>query len=189
MKNILILHGSRGSPDRNWYRYLESKAIEKGYEVNIPQMNFIEGLDVEKTANEFIKKGLVNSETTIIGHSSGARVAIGILNNLPKNVIVQKTITVAGFSNYDLHEALFKVIPKKFYKRIFKVEWYWKKVRTNSKKFIFIYSDNDPYVPVKQAMILEDNLGGKLVCIKGAKHFSTNTNPKFKKFSEILEFI
>lgn len=189
MKNILILHGSHGTPDRNWYPYLKKAASKKSYVVNVPQMNFVESLNVEKTANEFIEKGLVNSETTIIAHSSGSRVALGILNNLPKNKVVQKTIMVAGFSNYNLYQALFKIIPKRVYVRFFNVKWNWKKVRNSCKEFIFIYSDDDPYVPARQAEILNEKLGGELVCIHGAKHFSSNTNPRFKKFPEILEFI
>ncbi len=184
-----MLHGSHGTPYKNWYPYLKKIASKKGYVVNIPQMNFIESLDVEKTANKLIEKDLINSETTIIAHSSGSRVALGILNNLPKKIVVQKTIMVAGFSNYNLHQALFRVIPKRFYVRLFNVKWDWEKVKSSCKKFIFIYSDDDPYVPIEQVKILNEKLGGKLICILGAKHFSVNTDPRFKKFPQMVKFI
>lgn len=189
MKNILILHGSHGNPDKNWYRYLESKAKEKGYEVNIPNLGWIEKMDVEKTCDSILQSNVINSKTIIIGHSSGSVVALNILQHTPQNLVINKTILVAGFVNDDLHKELFEIIPKSNYSKLFMNKWNWKKIKNSSKEFVFMYSDNDPYVPLKQSQILYKNLGGRLILVSGAKHFSENTNPKFKEFSEILNFI
>lgn len=189
MKNILILHGSHGNPDRNWYRYLESKAKEKGYKVNIPDLGWIEKLDLNKTFNTLFEKGYINSETIIIGHSSGSVVALNILQHTPQSLVINKTILVAGFIDDDLNKELFKIITKLNYSKLFTDKWNWEKIKSGSKEFIFVYSDNDPYVPLKHAQVLYKNLGGKLVLVSGAKHFSTNTNPKFTEFPEILDFI
>jgi uncharacterized protein len=190
MKNILILHGSHGSPDRNWYPYIKAEGEKIGYVVNIPKMQFVEDLNIEQTSKKLISQGLINKDTVLIAHSSGAGVALGILQFLPKDISVLKTIFVAGFYNSNLNKELLKYISVDVYNSFFNIVWDWKKNKKSSRSFVEVYSDNDPYVPQSQALELNGKLGGNLIMIRNANHFSVNTGgERFKEFPEIVKYI
>jgi hypothetical protein len=190
MKNILILHGSFGNPEKNWYRYLGLKAEAKGYKVNIPQLEHIDKLNVDKTFEFLLKSGFIDSDTTIIGHSSGAAYILGILQRLPKNLAIRKAILVAGFVDDNLTRKLFKSVPKIHYAKLFPKKWDWNKIKSSCREFIIVYSDNDPYVQMRHAKTLHRRLSGKLVLFPGAFHFSVNNGgERFKSFPEIVKFI
>ena len=190
MKNLLILHGSYGNPDKNWNRYLEGEAKKKGYVVHIPQLEHIDKLDLEKTFKTLMDKGYINSDTTIVGHSSGATYILGILQRLPESISIKKAILVAGFIDDKLTKELFKHVPKAHYAKLFPKKWDWVKIKKSCKEFIFIYSENDPYVQTRHAKTLNQKLGGKLVAFSNAFHFSINTGgERFKKFPELVNFI
>ena len=190
MKNVLILHGSYGNPHKNWYQYVKKHAEEKGYAVNIPQLPHIEELDLEETYKFLLNKNFINSETTIIGHSSGATYILGILQRLPGDLIIQKAILVAGFIDDKLTEKLFKVVPKIHYKKLFPKRWDWRKIRKSCQEFIIFHAPTDPYVQMRHAKILRDILGAKLIVIADGQHFSINTGGEhFKEFPELLDYL
>jgi len=190
MKNLLILHGSYGNPDKNWYKYLGEKAKKTGYIVHIPQLQSIDKLDLEKTYKFILEKGYINSDTTIVGHSSGATYILGILQRLPKQLIIKKAILVAGFVDANLTKKLFKEVPKVHYAKLFPKNWNWKKIKGNCDKFVIIYSNNDPYVQIRHAKTLHQKLSGKLVTVFNGSHFSVNTGgDRFKEFSQIIKYI
>ena len=65
----------------------------------------------------------------------------------------------------------------------------FEKIRTKADKFIFIHSDNDPYVPLKHAQYLAEQVGGKLIVESGQGHFNTELSGEYKAFPKLLEFI
>ncbi|MEK7166221.1 MAG: alpha/beta hydrolase [Patescibacteria group bacterium] len=190
MKNLLILHGSYGNPHKNWYQYVGIKAQEKGYVVNIPQLHHIDELDLDKIFQFLLEQNFINSETVIIGHSSGAAYILGILQRLPKDSVIQKAILVAGFVDAHLTKRLFQEVPQKHYFKLFPKRWNWRKIRQNCRKFIIIHSTNDPYIQMRHAKTLQEKLDGKLVIIDGGQHFSVNSGgERFKKFPDILQYL
>lgn len=190
MKNVLILHGSYGNPYKNWYQFIKQRAEAKGYTVNIPQLAHIDKLDLEETYKFLVDNSFINDETIIIGHSSGAAYILGILQRLPKKNVVQKAILVAGFVDAELTEKLFESVPKEHYFKLFPKKWDWKKIRSQSKKFIIFQALDDPYVQVRHAETLKEKLNGELILIPGASHFSISTGgERFKEFPELLQKI
>jgi predicted alpha/beta hydrolase family esterase len=48
----------------------------------------------------------------------------------------------------------------------------WDKIKSHSKKFIAIFSDDDPLVPLDDSKIFEEKLGTKIIIEHNQKHFS-----------------
>lgn len=183
MKNALILHGTNGSPKHNWFPWLKKELERKGYNVWVPNLPGADKPDI-KRYNRFIfgnKKWVFNSDSVIIGHSSGSVAILGLLQKLPLNTIIDTCIFVGSFMDHLGREDLRGLFSKPFD---------FKKIKKQAKHFIFLHSDNDPYCPLEHAVYLSEKLGGKLIVKKGQKHFSVSTGgEKFRKLPIILELI
>lgn len=180
---VIILHGTMGSSHGEWFPWLKKELEKKGYKVWVPDLPGTDEPDINQY-NPFILKNCpfeLNNETVIIGHSSGAVAALGLLQVLPAEIKINKAILVAGFvDNLD-----YEPVKKMF--RTWKFDW--EKIKTKAKKFIVVCSDNDPFVPAKHGKDLERLLDAKLIVMPGQKHFSISTFPKYSKFPELLELI
>lgn len=190
MKNLLILHGSYGSPDKNWYQYLGKNSQNKGYQVNIPQLPNTDKPNLDETYKFLYDKNLINNETVMVGHSSGATLVLGILQKLPYQLKITKAILVAGLVDAKLTRKLFQVVPKTHYDKLFPVSWDWQKIKNSCDEFIIVHAPNDPYVQLRHAKIIQKQTQGKLVIIQNGSHFSISTGgEKFKKFPELVKMI
>lgn len=184
MKNALILHGTEGSPDENWFQWLGNKLEEDGYNVWIPQLPDSNFPDLEKY-NRFLlsnKDWKFNEDSILIGHSSGSVAVMALLEELPEKVVVKKSYLVSAFYNndygWDANNYLFK---KPFDYPL---------IRKKSENFVFIHSDNDPYCPLSHAQYLSEKLDGELIIKKGQKHFSVGSyGEKYREFPFLLEMI
>jgi len=182
MTKILILHGTNASPDANWFMWLKGKLIGEGNEVWLPQLPDAEKPN-SKTYNAFLlgnKKFEINSETVIIGHSSGAVEILCLLNSLPKETAIKCAILVSAFKDDLGWESL---------KDMFSEPLDFEYITSRCGQFILIHSDNDPHVPIEHAMYLSDKLNGELIIIEGQGHFNTEQSPDYKRFPELLEII
>jgi predicted alpha/beta hydrolase family esterase len=160
MKNALILHGTANNHTGNWFMWLKKELENKGYKVWVPDLPNSEQANV-KRYNKFIfsnKDFSFNKETLIIGHSSGAVAILGLLQKLPQDVKINKAILVASFMN-DFGDPDFS--------GLFEEPFDFGKIKTKSKKIIFVHSDDDPYCPLSHAEYLSEKLNAELVVIKG----------------------
>lgn len=180
MKNALILHGTGNDSTRNWLPWLKKELERRGYTVWVPDLPHADKPNIT-TYNRFIfPKWKLNEDSILIGHSSGAVAILGILEQLPETIQVDKAILVAGFTDDLNSDSLKEMFVKPFD---------YSKIKTRAKKFIFFQFDNDPYVPVWHGEKLQNFLGGELVFMKDQAHFSTTTFPgkKYLQFPELLE--
>lgn len=181
MKNALILHGTDGCSEDNWFQWLEAELKKKDFKVWVPDLPRADEPNIPRY-NEFIFKSWeFDQDSILIGHSSGAVAILGLLQELPENIVVEKAILVAGFKD-DLDYPPVK--------EMFKYQFNWDKIKKNAKKFILIHSDNDPYISLEHGEFLREKLGGELVIMKDQGHFSTETvGEKYKQFPELLKYI
>lgn len=122
-----------------------------------------------------------NSETILIGHSSGAVEILSLLENLPEGIIINKAILVAGFVDNLKWDAL---------NGLFIHPFNWRKIKSKCNKFVLIHSDNDPYVPLEHGKILQKNLDADLIVEEGQKHFSVGSfGDKYKEFPLLLKLL
>lgn len=184
MKNALILHGTKNSPNDNWFTWLKGNLELLGYNVWTPQLPQSDKPTIT-TYNEFLlsQDFDFNSETILVGHSSGAVAILGLLQSLPEHITLNACYLIGSFKDnnflkWDALDGLF-LNPFDFYK-----------IKKKAKKFIFIHSDNDPYCPLEHAEFLNEQLKGELVILPGQKHFSISTaGEKYKEFPELLNIV
>lgn len=182
MKNALILHGTDANSKSHWFSWLKGELEKNGYEVWLPDLPGADKPNIEKY-NQFIlgnKDFEFNSETIIIGHSSGAVAILGLLEALPEDIQVDTCYLIASFKDdlgWDVLKGLF-VKPFDF-----------DVIKRKAKKFVFFHSDDDPYCPLEHAEYLSSKVSGELVVINGQGHFNLEKSPKYTKFPELLEKI
>jgi predicted alpha/beta hydrolase family esterase len=180
MKNALILHGTFGNSKENWFPWLEKQLVQKGWHVWVPDLPGAESPNIETYNNFIFPKWNFNEESIIIGHSSGAVAAFGLLQEFKGNVNIDKVFSVAGFTNDLDWDPL---------RELFRYEFNWPKIKNSVNKSVLFQSDNDPYVSFDHAQRLKELLSAELVVIKGQGHFSIGSDPKYTEFPELLEKI
>jgi predicted alpha/beta hydrolase family esterase len=128
MKNALILHGTDGYPEENWFSWLTQKLQEKAYHVWVPQLPQANKPSITRY-NELLLHNdwSYNTESYIIGHSSGAVAALGLLQQLPENIIIDTCILVGAFINDLGWDAL---------KKLFNPPFDFEKIKQHAKRFI-----------------------------------------------------
>lgn len=187
MKNALILHGTNGTSQDNWFPWLATQLNERGYTVWVPDLPGADKPVIERyteflTGSHFHnEKFNFGPETVIIGHSSGAVAALGLLQALPAETTVSTVICVGAFKDALGWDAL---------KNFFTPELEYPRIRKKANKILFIHSENDPYCPMEHAGYLAVQTGGELKIIPHQKHFSIETmGESYREFPALLESI
>ncbi|HSX02124.1 MAG TPA: alpha/beta hydrolase [Candidatus Saccharimonadia bacterium] len=190
MKTALILHGTDGTPQSNWFPWLKAELEKDGYLVWAAALP-----NAHKPNMELYVKTLLstkydlgscpmgwdyNKDTLIVGHSSGAVAILGLLQALPKDITVGTCVLVGSFKDDLGWDSLSELFEKPFDFEL---------IKTKAKKFIFVHSDNDPYCPLEHAEYLSKQVGGELIVLPGQGHFSAELNPEYKEFPRLLEII
>ncbi len=96
--NYIIIHGSFGSKDGNWFPWLKEYLQKEGKSVLVPQMPVGVGKQNFEAWSNVLKDLEVNENTIVIAHSIAP---IFVCKYLITNKIkVKKLIFVCGFNNY-----------------------------------------------------------------------------------------
>jgi predicted alpha/beta hydrolase family esterase len=179
MSKTVIIHGTKGSPEGNWFRWIAERIGGLGVDVLIPRMPTPEGQSLAAWLEAFeASVGRVNEQTTLIGHSLGATFTLRVLERL--SVPVQRSVFVAGvigqigIAEYDALNSSFIEAP-----------FNWDKIRSNAGKAICLSGDDDPYVPAEQGRLLAERLGVPNRVIMGGGHL--NAESGYCSFPELLE--
>ena len=173
-ENYIIIHGSFGSKDGNWFPWLKKELEQKEKQVVVPQMPIgVGNQNFENWSN------VLNENTIIIAHSIAP---IFVCKYLITNKIkVKKLIFVCGFNNYLGIDSDFDTVNEPMFIDNF----------TDVKKYcsdiICYYSDNDPYVKYDIEKEFADKLTNKQYVIKNGGHINAETG--YTKFEEILKEI
>lgn len=183
MKNALILHGTNGSSDDNWFPWLKQQLEKDGYLVWCPDLPQADEPNIERYSKFILanKEFQIDGDTVVIGHSSGAVAILGLLAALPSDSTVKASYLVGSFMNdlgWDSLKGLF-VSPFDF-----------DLIKQKSRLWYFIHSDNDPYCPLEHAEYLHQQIGGDLLVLPGQKHFSVGTvGDEYREFPYLLHLI
>ncbi len=183
MKHALILHGTDGTSQINWFPWLKKELETLNYKTYVPNLPHAERPNLHRY-NEFLLKELpftLNQESILIGHSSGSVAVLGLLQALPENTVVDTCYLVSAFKDDLGWNSL---------SELFLEPLDFKKIKTKAKKFVFIHSDNDPYCSLEQVRYLHEKLGGELIIQPNQKHFSVGTaGEKYTSFPFLLTLI
>ena len=179
MDNYIILHGSFGSKDGNWFPWLKNKLEEKRYIVDVPQMPVgVGSQNFENWSNE-LNKLKVDDNTIIIAHSiAPVFVCKYLINNKIK---VKKLIFVCGFNNYLGVDSDFDAVNESmFLDNLADVKKYCDNI-------ICFYSDNDPYVKYEIEKSFADVVSNEQHIIKNGGHL--NLESGYIEFDELLKYL
>lgn len=182
MKHALILHGTDGNSQMNWFPWLKSQLEKSGWSVWVPDLPHAEKPSIQKY-NHFLlqNKDFDFHHATLIGHSSGAVAILGLLQYLPEGTVVDACYLVGSFKDDLGWEALSELFTEPFD---------FVKIKKHAKKFVFIHSDNDPYCPLEHAKYLAEKTGGQLIIMPGQQHFGIKAGgAKYKTFPQLFKLI
>jgi len=179
--DIVIMHGTGGSPEGNWFPWIAEKLKSLGHNVFVPRFptpinqsvkNWCVALDAQ--APKF------GENTILIGHSCGATYILHILEAL-KNPVA-KSIFISGFID-KLGNEYFDNLNEDFINHNFD----WEKIRKNAGEIIILHGDNDPYVPMAAAQRLADGLQTEIKIILNGGHL--NAESGYTQFPELMGLI
>src|SRR3972149_1898835 len=183
MKRVFIIHCWGGKPKDNWYPWLKARLEEKGFQVFVPEMPDTEHPRIE-TWVPLLEKlvGEPDKDTYLVGHSIGCGT---ILRYLERNGPIGGCMLVAGF-----FEITWPPPPTKGGKALMN-SWLkpadLKTIRKNAGKMVCLFSDNDPWVPVRNAELFKERLGAKTVIEHKQGHYSDGVTTLRSALDAILE--
>lgn len=182
MKQALIVHGTYGSPEGNWFPWLKKKLEKDGYKVYVPKFPTPENQSLSTWMQTLERTGMkFNEETILIGHSLGPAFILSVLEEL--NAPVKACFFVSGFIRL-LGSLEFDCLNKSFIMKPMN----WKKITSNSKAFYVINADNDPYVPLEKGEELAKFLQVPLTVMEKAGHMNTESgHTTFDKLYKLIK--
>jgi len=182
---VLIIHGFEGSGRGNWLPWLKKELEQIGCEVFTPTLKDRKHPTV-KSWNKQLKVYLnkLDENSVIIGHSSGSKALLHLLNSGNKKVSQVFLIASALGTQKRNWDWFRKEWPKsdidsleKFWKQ--KVDW--KDVNRKIKETYVIVSSDDPYISTEH--IKDIKIKNKTAEIwKGQKHFQQKKNTKLRDY-------
>ena len=175
--NYIIIHGSFGSKDGNWFPWLKNKLV--GKDVSVPQMpvgvgnqNFVNWAKVLDTLN-------INENTTIIAHSIAPVFVCKYL--ITNKIKVKKLVFVCGFNNYlGIDPDFDQVNEPMFIDNL-------RDIKNYCDNIICFYSDNDPYVKFEVEKAFADTVANEQHIINNGGHI--NAESGYTEFNEILDVL
>ncbi len=194
------MHGSYGSPEENWFRWLEKELKAKGNEVILKQFPVDDWDEVTKigpakiseftpkqnlsTWEDFFVKNILSKVGDepffFIGHSSAP---IFMLHMLQKyDFKVAGAIFVSPFFDMPDRPEIWQFYPTN--KTFYNYDFDFTKIKSQilSKTYV-VYGDNDPYVPASQPPLFAEKLGSELIVVPSGGHCGSI----FKEFPLVLE--
>jgi predicted alpha/beta hydrolase family esterase len=181
MKTAIIFHGTLGSPQSNWFQWLKSELEKRGLTAWMPQLPHAEQPSL-KNWQQFVNEECpfsINEETLIVGHSSGAILALVLAENN-----TEKIGAVVGVSVFYDNSLQWEPNDK-----LFDVQFDWATIRQGTNELLFIHSDNDPYVPLDQAKFIATHTSSEIIVISGEGHFNIEHSDDYRQFPKLVEIL
>ena len=182
MKKAVILHGTDGSPNENWFPWLKQKLESQGYEVWAPQLPDSHTPNKKVWGDFLFKSNWDFTDSIIVGHSAGGVEVLNLLmdERCPK---VKLAICVGawaeGYPNGDEWD-------DGQFDNMFPSEGFdFDLIKQKAERIEFIHGDDDPYCPLDQAKYLANKLNAPIKIVPGAGHFSDD----YLELPEVWELI
>lgn len=177
MKRVVIVHGWHGAPEQNWFPWLSQELENIGVKVDAPQMPNPDFPVCDEWV-ETLKSLIINPDSGLflVGHSLGVIAILRYLESLEAVGQVGGVVSVAGFP---------ESVGIKEHESFFTSPLDYDKVKRRCQKFVVFQSDNDYYVPMREAEILRDQLGAQLIVVKNAGHFCSRDG--YSQFPDLLD--
>jgi len=179
MKKVYLIHGWGGTGEGGWFDWLKSE-LEGKADVVAFDMPDTENPKIEKWVGFLEKNVKPDKETWFVGHSIGCQTIMRYLEKLPEGKKVGGCIFVAGWFNLKGLEKNEIDIAKPW----LETRINFNKVKKHCNKFLALFSDNDPVVPLSDSKIFKEKLGAKVIVKHNEEHFNAT-----QEMPEIIDFI
>lgn len=189
-KRVFIIHGWGGSPKNDWIPWVKTQLEVLGYQVVAPLMP---DTDIPRI-KPWIDKlkgivGKVRKDDILIGHSIGCQTILRFLEGLPPEQKVDKVISVAPWMTLTLTN-LENEQASEIADPWLKTPINFSKVKSKANSFTAIFSDNDPFVPLKENLAqFKRELNTKVLVVSSRGHFIQDEGvtdlPEILKIMEI----
>lgn len=172
-KAIFIPGNGGGTPQDNWFPYLENALKAAG--VHVINVQFP---DSELARKEywlpFIESLNADEKTVLVGHSSGAIAALKFSekHRILGSVLVGVYHTDLGYESEKLSG-------------YFDEPWDWEAIKNNQKWILEFASTDDPFIPIEEARFVKKKSGAEYYEYTNQGHFGHGFNPKHE-FPELL---
>jgi len=182
MKKALLLHSTDGNAQSNWLPWLKTELEQVGWSVWVPDLPGAHEPNIKRYNTYLLEHQpwAFDGDTVIVGHSSGAMAALGLLQILPDDTKVKQTILIGSFKD-DLGWPNLS--------GLFEEPYDFARIKRHARDFLFIHSDDDPYCPLDHARYLSQQLDAPLKVVSGQKHFSAETDPKYTTFPLLKQLL
>jgi uncharacterized protein len=189
MKRVFLIHGWGGSPKEPMHKWIKKNLEERGFEVNVPNMPDSEKPKIQPWVNKIREVvGKTSVDDIFIGHSVGCQAVLRYIEGLGKNEKIGKVILIAPWMHLD------KQTIEEEGEESIKIAKPWvetlinfNKIKTHCDKFICIFSNDDPYVPLSNVDLFKKNINAEILILKNKGHFDPSHN--IDKLPELLNYI
>lgn len=166
-KRIFIIHGWDQNPHSGWYPWLKKELEQRKFEATVVDMPYDQKPDISTWTSHLFQTIIgPDKKTYLIGHDIGATTVLRFLEKMPSDMKIGGVILVAP-----MIEAVGQAETDNFFEETIN----FGKAKQHAKKFIGIYSNDDPLVPLKQSEMLKKKLDASIIVQEGMKHFSAET--------------
>lgn len=177
--DIIICHGTMGSPYINWFQWAKSEFEKKAHNVYVPTFPTPKGQTKDNWYDALRDQApAFGSNTILIGHSISATFLLHILEIVkePVHQSVFISTVMDGIGNTEYDE-----LNKTFVHHDFN----WNDINRNKGNATIFHGDNDPYVPMNHAEKLSKSIKTPITIIENGGHL--NSESGYTEFPHLLE--
>jgi predicted alpha/beta hydrolase family esterase len=180
--DFLIIHGTLGGPESNWFPWLKQKLAQGGHKVSVPHFPTPEDqsfaswhIVAEQALKEFNP-----DRTVLIGHSTGAVCVLRLaeIASKPYQAVfsICPFVRDLGLDPYDRLNSSFVHHP-----------FDWQRIKNKAGSICCFAGDDDPYVPLSYSVEVAEKTGGDLTIVEKGGHLNAETG--FLEFPLLLDRI
>lgn len=172
-KKVYIIHGWEGGPHEKQLVWLKEQLITNGFAVGIPTMPNADEPEINAWVGHLQNTiSDLNENVYLVGHSIGGQAIMRYLESLPVDVKIGGVVFIAGwFTLTGLETEEEKQIAKPWLTTPIDFD----KVKSHADKFVAIFSDDDPFVPLENQKKFEQNLDADTILLHGKGHLTSET--------------
>lgn len=180
MRRVFIIHGWGGSPKEPMHKWMKANLEKNGFEVITPEMPNAAEPKIKEWIGK-LKEVVQNpdEETFFIGHSIGCQGVLRYIETINPKIKIWGIVLIAPWMH--LNEETIKEEGEEVIeiaKPWIETPINWEKIKLHTNKFVCIFSDNDPYVPLSEKELFQEKLGAKIIVEHNKGHFTESDNIK-----------
>ena len=164
--NIIIVHGTGGSPEGNWFPWMKAELEALGCRVEVPRFPTPEGQSFDAWREVFLSAtdGLRRQNTILIGHSIGAPFVMRMAEE--SEAPYKAIFPICPFTK--TLGCCFDELNATFVDNVYD----WDRVKVGAPQHLCFAGNDDPYVPLSFSQEAATNMGAELRVVQKGGHLN-----------------